>query len=171
MGTRNLTIVKSKGKVKVAQYCQWDGYPTGQGETISNFLRDKKNIEKLNTEIQTVEFISHEEENKLWHGLGADDSGLVNMEVSDKFKEKYPELHRDTGAKVLSLIATGKAKKVANEIDFLKDKLFCEYAYEIELDKKTVAVYVGGKKYKTYKFSDFAKKTAMKKLEKELKGE
>ena len=91
MGTRNLTIVKSKGKVKVAQYCQWDGYPTGQGETISNFLRDKKNIEKLNTEIQTVEFISHEEENKLWQSLGADDSGLVGIEVSDKFKEKYPD--------------------------------------------------------------------------------
>ena len=154
MGTRNLTIVKNKGKVKVAQYCQWDGYPTGQGEAISNFLRDKKNIEKLNTEIQTVEFISHEEENKLWQILGAGNNLFRHVDRALKlgFKEKNPELHRDTGAKVLNLIAEGKAKKIA-----------------IELDEKTVTVYVGGKKYKTYKFSDFAKKTAMKKLEKELK--
>jgi len=29
MGTRNLTIVTSNGKTKVAQYGQWDGYPGG----------------------------------------------------------------------------------------------------------------------------------------------
>jgi hypothetical protein len=39
MGTRNLTSVRVGDAIKVAQYCQWDGYPTGQGETISVFLR------------------------------------------------------------------------------------------------------------------------------------
>ena len=58
-----------------------------------------------------------------------------------------------------------------NSIDFLEDGLFCEYAYELDLDKKMVKVYVGGKPYKTYKFREFAKPGAMKKLEQELQGE
>jgi hypothetical protein len=39
MGTRNATIVIKDNKTKVAQYGQWDGYPSGQGVTALNFLR------------------------------------------------------------------------------------------------------------------------------------
>ena len=39
MGTRNLTIVLKDGEHKVAQYCQWDGYPEGQGRTAFNLLK------------------------------------------------------------------------------------------------------------------------------------
>lgn len=39
MGTRNLTCVQLDGKMRVAQYCQWDGYPSGQGLTVLKFLR------------------------------------------------------------------------------------------------------------------------------------
>ena len=49
MGTRNFIIIKlrnltglSKRQLKefcLMQYCQWDGYPEGQGVTILNFLR------------------------------------------------------------------------------------------------------------------------------------
>ncbi len=38
-GTRNLTCVVVGGEYKVAQYGQWDGYPSGQGLTALNFLR------------------------------------------------------------------------------------------------------------------------------------
>ena len=41
MGTRNLIIVKLKGEVKVSQYCQWDGYPTGQGADLAKFIQNK----------------------------------------------------------------------------------------------------------------------------------
>lgn len=39
MGTRNITRVKSGGQLKVCQYCQWDGYPTGAGAGIIEFIR------------------------------------------------------------------------------------------------------------------------------------
>lgn len=40
MGTRNLTVVTVDGTRKVAQYCQWDGYPSGVGKDIAKFLSD-----------------------------------------------------------------------------------------------------------------------------------
>ena len=40
MGTRNITRVRSNGEVKINQYCQWDGYPTGRGLDVLKFCRD-----------------------------------------------------------------------------------------------------------------------------------
>lgn len=44
MGTRNLTCVVKNNKYVVAQYGQWDGYPTGQGQTIVEFILGNNNI-------------------------------------------------------------------------------------------------------------------------------
>ena len=50
MGTRNLTAVFMDGEYKVAQYGQWDGYPSGQGVDILNILKNaKKDILKRNS--------------------------------------------------------------------------------------------------------------------------
>ena len=40
MGTRHMIGVVSDGKYRVAQYGQWDGYPSGQGVGILEFLID-----------------------------------------------------------------------------------------------------------------------------------
>lgn len=170
MGTRNLTIVKYKGKIKVAQYCQWDGYPRGQGATISAFLREKKLVDALKANISKVTFIGENQIEALWEKCGAK-NGMASMDVSDKFKSKYPELHRDTGADILRLIALGKAKELHNEYDFLKDGLFCEYAYELDLDKKTVTIYTNGKKYKKVTFKEFSHPDFPSKLEQEINNE
>ena len=50
MGTRNITRVKSGGQLKVCQYGQWDGYPTGAGLDIMDFIRrtdDAHMVERL----------------------------------------------------------------------------------------------------------------------------
>jgi hypothetical protein len=170
MGTRGLTIVKLGGKVKIAQYGQWDHYPTGQGATISKFIREKMDLHKLKAKVKALEFTTDEEIEQLYQNN------------TENFKEKYPQFHRDTGAEILELVQSGKVPKVLNSIDFLKDSLFCEYAYELDLDKKVVKVYTGSNKldngeygeckvYKTYKFSEFAEPDAMKKLEQELQRE
>ena len=38
MGTRNITRVICDGEIKVNQYCQWDGYPTGRGAEVLKFM-------------------------------------------------------------------------------------------------------------------------------------
>jgi hypothetical protein len=43
MGTRNLTAVYFKGEFRIAQYGQWDGYISGSGWGILEFLKEKFN--------------------------------------------------------------------------------------------------------------------------------
>ena len=41
MGTRHLTVIIKDNKIRLAQYGQWDGYYSGQGENFTNFVRNK----------------------------------------------------------------------------------------------------------------------------------
>lgn len=180
MGTRHLISVRLKDKVKIAQYGQWDGYPTGQGAALAKFIQSAKfDLKKLKKNLASVTFITPEEHKARWTECGAKpDSDFVSMDVFNKFSQKYPWLSRDTGAKILEMVQSGIVDKVENSSDFINDSLFCEYAYEVDLDKKKVHVFKGFqsdgkggylpcKKIKTYSFKAFTV-AAMAKLEKEL---
>ena len=66
MGTRHVTAVFLNGEPRVAQYGQWDGYPSGQGVTILDFLRksSKKSysIDDLPTKQEFLDELEKEEE-------------------------------------------------------------------------------------------------------------
>lgn len=171
MGTRNIIIVKVNNKIKVAQYCQWDGYPTGQGMTIAKFLRSKQRVEKLTKNLASVEFVDDKHVQAKWVEVGANpNSDMVSLEVCNNMKQKYPQFSRDTGATILELIAQGKVKEVRNDISTWKDKeTWLEYCYEIDMTKQKVTIRNKnkGKALKILSFDDMTPK-AMKLLEKEL---
>lgn len=128
MGTRNLTVVRgSTGITKIAQYGQWDGYPSYSGIQALEFLRDKSNQDKLYANLNKVEFISDEEVDTLYKQYETTD-----WENKD-FLNAYPGLHRDTGIEILSVVAnaTDTIKTVDNS-DFANDTLFCEGIYEVD---------------------------------------
>ena len=104
MGTRNLTMVFHEGKYKLAQYCQWDGYPTGQGKTVLSFLWDKMDREKFLDRLDKCRILTITEIQPRWKDCGADDSGYVSLDISRKFKDWWPTLNRDIGAEVLEVI-------------------------------------------------------------------
>jgi hypothetical protein len=96
MGTRNLTCVVVNGDYKIAKYGQWDGYPSGLGISILNFLQTKFNKNKFKKHLNKVKFVSSEQIEALWVECGADDNScLISMQVSDNFNKKYPYLSRD----------------------------------------------------------------------------
>lgn len=161
MGTRNLTEVRVDGKVKVAQYGQWDGYPTGQGQTIADFLKTV-DLDEFKEQVRKLGKYTAADIKQAYADAGADvNSEWVNMEVSDRKNGAHPALNRDYGAGVLQLIHDGVVTKVNLNEDFKNDGLFCEYYYEINLDDETVSVN-GGKKYT---FAQWRRKGLMKKLE------
>jgi len=145
MGTRNLTAVYMDGEYKVAQYCQWDGFPEGQGMTCLHFLRDKMIEKDFKENLVKLRFADDEKLKALAKEFRASEDGTIRMDDYDRFKRAYPELHRDTGAKILEMIQDGRARILQSDINFAADGLFCEWAWVIDFDKRTFEAYVGFK--------------------------
>jgi hypothetical protein len=148
------------GKYKIAQYGQWDGYPSGQGVIALRFLR-KMDRTKFVEALGRCRFITEEENKALWNECGANpNSDMVSMDVSNKFKARYPELHRDCGADVLGIVYGSQGEVLLQDIiGFAGDSLFCEWCYVVDLDKNTFEVFKGFNKRKPGKnarFNDLA---------------
>lgn len=125
MGTRNSTLVKLDGELKVAQYGQWDGYPTGQGKEIQDFLK-KVDLKKFKEQIKALREITDEE--------------AKVVEADELWTQHYPYLSRDAGASILQMIHDDEVKFVVLYPDFKEDTLFCEYWYELDLNKETITM-------------------------------
>jgi hypothetical protein len=128
MGTRNLTIVKDKaGTNRIAQYGQWDGYPSYSGIKALEFLRDEGNQALLSAKLDLVQFVGDEEVDTLYKQFETTD-----WENKD-FLNAYPGLHRDTGIGILAVVANAIAPiKTVDNTEFAKDDLFCEGVYEVD---------------------------------------
>lgn len=137
MGTRHSQmVINVEGEVKLRQYGQWDGYPSGQGVDILNFLRSA-NLELYNKEVSKLVAPTKEQE--------------IVIDKDDKWSENYPYLSRDCGFKIHKMIEQGEVKFVY--LQDRKDALsWCEGFYTIDLQKnKFIAEYNGIKK--TYNLS------------------
>ena len=142
MGTRNLTIVKNNlGETKIAQYGQWDGYPSYSGIQALNFLRDEYNQTLLNVKLDLVQFVGDEEVDTLYKQYESTD-----WENKD-FLNAYPGLHRDTGVDILKVVANSTAPiKSVDNTEFAKDDLFCEGIYEVDFStNKFITIYADNK--------------------------
>ena len=145
MGTRYLIGVKKDNEFKVAQYGGWDGYPDGAGANVVSCIKDwdkDKFIDCLNK----CEFINRD---------------LYRMYINNKMDspeysaliEKYRDIHytlsSSTGADILYYITDTDAEKIAlyDSSSFIKDSLFCEFAYIINLDTNKLEYYLGFQKH------------------------
>jgi hypothetical protein len=137
MGTRHLIAVMIDGEYKIAQYGQWDGYPSGQGADILSFL-GSMDRERFEAKVRATRLMTRDELEKL--------SASIEREfgTSGGWQKKYPHLSRDAGAEILSIVNNSEAGlRLKNSIDFAGDSLFCEWTYVIDLDKNTLEVYRG----------------------------
>jgi hypothetical protein len=145
MGTRGLTVVILDGEHRIAQYGQWDHYPTGQGVTAMEFCRKnlttEEGLDKFRRAVGRTEFADQERMDKLLKRIGISGEWM-NGEQAERFKTKYPALSREAGAEILNLVLNGK-KLLRDGIDFAADSLFCEWAYVVDLDARKLEVYKG----------------------------
>jgi len=147
MGTRNLICAIIDNQLKLAQYGQWDGYPTGQGQVVVEFILSiKDDIDKYNKFIINLKncmFLSDENIMKTYEEFGVSkDQQFIGMDISKRHKSKYPELSRDTGSGIFDIILY-QSVQLRNSIDFAADSLFCEWCYVIDFDNKILEIYKG----------------------------
>lgn len=130
MGTRHLIAVVYNNEYKVAQYGQWDEYPSGQGKDILDFL-DYCNLEDFKKSVQNCYFVTKEKLNE-----------MVN--ASKNWIEEYPQFYRSTGSDILYLVNDSNGPlPLSDNLSFAGDSLFCEWAYVIDLDNDMLEVYQG----------------------------
>jgi hypothetical protein len=146
MGTRNLTMVISNGETKVAQYGQWDGYPSGNGVIVLDFLTNT-NLDEFKKKLNKVIFTNGNKEKEIqkWLKSIGCENGWMTGEQSKLYQKKYPYLTRDNGANILQMIMDGEEDEIwiTDSTEFAGDSLFCEWAYLIDLDKNKLEVYEG----------------------------
>lgn len=117
-------MVVHNDEIKVAQYSQWDGYPSGQGKTVCEFIRHKMSSDFVNK----VDALRHVTDKEL---------------ETDKDLASLPEFSRNAGADILEMIQSGKVPSVHLSTSFAAASLFCEWAYLVDLDNDVLEVYKG----------------------------
>ena len=182
MGTRNLTMVKKNNELKVCQYGQWDGYPSGQGATILEFCKDKNKLEQLRDIVDDIKDISTlteycEEYNKLAPEWSNEEDKRTKQMIYhfDKL------CSRDIGGEILNNILTidrDSLPMVMNKQIYLgyydlKEctnycDLWIEYAYVVNFDTNRLECYGYSKLLKSYSLNKLPSlERFIKELEKE----
>lgn len=142
MGTRHLIGAVIDGDFKIAQYGQWDGYPSGQGLGVLEFLRTV-DLPDFKEQVRGLRWATQADEQAMDDALGTGGSSWITMEQADELRRNYPAMSRDTGSSILTLVADGDVQVVRDSRSFALDSLFCEWAYVIDLDRDVLEVYRG----------------------------
>ena len=146
MGTRGLYGLRKDGIDKVT-YNHWDSYPDVLGFNVSEFCANTsfENLVKIYNNIYLVnEGSTPTSEQRDW----CVQCGLYNENVSTRSEEDWYCLLRNIQGdleRLKELALNGKAYMIDNQ-SFIRDSLFCEYAYIINLDTKMLEFWTGFQK-------------------------
>lgn len=150
MGTRNLTCVVADGEYRIAQYGQWDGYPSGQGLTILRFLKEEGNLAKLREALPKLRFLDAEGRDKAFMEEYNNNAPEWSSDPDNRTPEQKAWferfISRNLGGEILTNVANADDYTevvLRNSVGFAGDSLFCKYAYVVDLDKNTFEVYEG----------------------------
>lgn len=155
MGTRGMYGFYKKGETK-ATYNHYDSYYEGLGQDIFNFIKEVK-TRKLNKIFENIILVN--EDNKPTELQKDLCKETTNLEVSNKSTDDWYCLLRETQGnfEYLKKGINNYLYMIDNQ-NFIQDSLFCEYAYIINLDNKTLEIYKGfnnkGQVAHRYRMSD-----------------
>lgn len=148
MGTRHLTCLASGAVMLYAKYGQWDGYPTGVGYGIVDYLWEHFDPVKMAEGASKMTFID-DEKHHLKHGVKQKEAGWISGDDEgwDEYFKRFPLMTRNTsGGEVFRIIQEGnkdeRTASVWND-EFGFDSLFCEWAYVFDMERKVLEVYKG----------------------------
>lgn len=164
MGTRNLTmVIDQEGEVKVAQYGQWDGYPSGVGVGIVSFIKNETLFENFKKNLPRVRFIDDKGRDKDF----IDSYNRNAPKYSNEEDNRTPEQKRwfslfctrDIADEVLTNIANSNDEEILlmdRRDTATGDNSWVEWSYIINLKEETLSVHscIDTPAIKVYRFKE-----------------
>lgn len=137
MGTRGCYGFRKNGVDKLT-YNHWDSYPDCLGHDVVEFCKSTS-VEELNAIFDRIILV--DEMSKPTKKQIDECIGFYDGSVSTGSVEEWYCLLRETQGN-LNVYKRG-LKYMINSCEFIKDSLFCEYAYIINLDTNCLEFWVG----------------------------
>ncbi len=149
MGTRGALGFRLDGQDKIA-YNHYDSYPEGLGDAVITFVNytDRSTLEARVRALRAVTEDSTPTPEDIARLVKFHDS-----DVSTGSATEWYSLLRDTQGNPENTLEAGV---YVDSSDFLKDSLFCEWAYIVNLDTQMTEVYCGFQT-KSHKLGRYAK--------------
>lgn len=147
MGTRNLTkVIDANGITRVAQYGQWDGYPSGQGANMLEFISGYKMLDKIELSLDKCRFVSQEGLDQAYEHFTNADKFEAMRKAINGYTQAMPSFSRDTCTDILKVIVySNDDVPLWDESDFENDDLMCEGVYALNYQTKQFISIYGGK--------------------------
>lgn len=142
MGTRGAFGVRVDGVDKVT-YNHFDSYPEGLGEDLAKqlaaMMKRKQGLEGLRAQAREVVVLDEDSE---------DTVSIIAKKLGGRYHHQGVSTGQDAYSMVRNLQGDLKAilddaQLMLDSHDFLKDSLFCEWAYIANLDTGVLEVYRG----------------------------
>ena len=148
MGTRGVWGFHKNGKDKLT-YNHFDSYPEGLGEVMVNFI-DNVPALGLSRFCDDIILVDEESTPSKKSQEFYKKHGVANLNVGNRSTEDWYCLLRELQGepeKLYSLWDETKHKvHIVDNNSFIRDSLFCEYGYIVNLDNNTLEFYVGFQK-------------------------
>lgn len=145
MGTRGLYGFRKDGVDKLT-YNHFDSYPSYLGANIIRFIKNHSQ-EQLNTLYNRIVLVKEDQKPTPEQKAFCVRAGLYNEAVSTRSIDDWycllRNLQGDMGAYAKLLALEDMPIYMIDSHEFIKDSLFCEYAYIVNLDDNVLEFYVG----------------------------
>lgn len=167
MSTRGYLGIQKKEELK-GQYNHFDSYiEGGLGQSLVEYLNsiDKERLTNILSE--TFDYIELVDENtkptqeQIEYCIK---NGLVDINVGDQSLEDWYCLLRLTQGDLEQYVER-KCKYMLNGNNFLKDDIFCEYGYVINLDTNKLDIYTFGSLNNSYPLNELNIEKIIKEIE------
>ena len=140
MGTRGLYGFRKNNQDKTS-YNHCDSYPEGLGVDILKFICNHS-IEEMNEFYDRIIMVDQRSNPTDEQKENCIKNGFVNLNVSNQSENDWYCLLRNLQGELEKLYKC-EFPYMIDDSDFIKDSLFCEYAYIINLDTNVLEFYKG----------------------------
>ncbi len=144
MGTRGAYGFRIDGEDKVT-YNHFDSYPSGLGRDLLKELRgcDRQRLFEVARKLVLVDGKSKPTPEQIEQLRK-----YANTDVSTRSLDEWYVLLRETQGTILPWL-NGEVPVMIDNHSFLRDSLFCEWAYIVNLDERILEIYRGFNKSQT----------------------